>query len=175
VLEVISVIFLCLENGGLLNVMKKNSVSLMLFVLHLVFANVAYSAVPDKEFLKLCESSTRETINAAIQDGANVYAKNNLQQTTLILAAAWNQDPSVVSLLLDAGVDINAKDFHGATALMRSLIGSKDGFVDHITIAGFHPELANVLQSLRVLKERPYLLSMSKLALSIVDRAMKTN
>ncbi|MDR3075762.1 MAG: hypothetical protein LBU26_00550 [Synergistaceae bacterium] len=48
------------------------------------------------------------------------------------------------------------------------LAGAKDGFADSIAVLGFHPDLADVLRSLHVLKERPYLSSMAALALSNV-------
>jgi ankyrin repeat protein len=103
--------------------MKKNIAFIVILVTFpFIFANVAYSTISDGEFLKLCADSTFETISAAIQDGANIYAKNNLQQTTLMAAAQWNQDLSVVAMLLDAGVDINATDFFGSTALMYAVI-----------------------------------------------------
>jgi serine/threonine-protein phosphatase 6 regulatory ankyrin repeat subunit B len=106
--------------------MKKNiAFIIILFTFPLIITDIAYSAISDNEFLNLCADSTFEIINKAIQEGANILAKNNLQQTTLMMAAEWNQDLSVVSALLDAGVDINATDFYGQTALMYAIIRPK--------------------------------------------------
>jgi hypothetical protein len=53
--------------------------------------------------------------------------------------------------------------------------GFKDKSSDTITVLGFHPDLANILRSLNILKERPYLSSMSMIAVSGLDKMLNKN
>ncbi len=58
-----------------------------------------------------------EDIQAAINKGAKVNATRS-EGTPLILAAAYNKNPEVITVLIKAGADLNARDpNYGATAL----------------------------------------------------------
>ena len=68
-------------------------------------------------FLNLCASGNTQKVEAAINDGANVNAKNEYG-TTALMEAAENGHTNVAELLIENGVDVNAKDDDDWTALM---------------------------------------------------------
>ena len=55
-----------------------------------------------------------EAFQALIQSGANVNVRNEDNQTLLMIAYV----PEVVEALINAGVEVDARDIHGMTALM---------------------------------------------------------
>jgi ankyrin repeat protein len=58
-----------------------------------------------------------ELVQATIDRGAKVNAVRS-EGTPLILAAAYNKNPEVITVLLNAGADLGARDLlHGGTAL----------------------------------------------------------
>jgi ankyrin repeat protein len=74
----------------------------------------------DEEFLGLCEWGTPEKIKAAIENGANVNAKDADGYTALMYTARKN-NAEVVSMLLERGADVNAKNKGGYTALIFAI------------------------------------------------------
>ena len=58
------------------------------------------------------EVATAEVVTACIQAGANVNARNNLfnNATPLHLAAGFTDNPAVITTLLNAGADLEARD-----------------------------------------------------------------
>ena len=70
-----------------------------------------------ERFLQLCAIGSYQEVANAIKAGANVNAKDDSGWTALMIAAANNQNPEVITALLKAGANINAKDKHGWTAL----------------------------------------------------------
>jgi ankyrin repeat protein len=84
-----------------------------------LFASTARAAMNDWDFIKLCKRGSLEEIQAAIKGGANVNAKDS-DGWTVLMAAAFNANPEMISLLLESGADVNAKDSDGATALMSA-------------------------------------------------------
>jgi len=96
-----------------------------LFVLFLVAAVIVLGAgfasadMDEKayELRELCANGTPEEIQAAIDGGADVKAKNADGDTALMMAARYNENPKAVSVLLKAGADVNAQ-FAEYTPLM---------------------------------------------------------
>ena len=58
--------------------------------------------------------------------GVAVNTKNNYNQTPLLCAVEEN-DFNLVSLLIDAGADLNAQDYNGQTALHCSVSRNQEG------------------------------------------------
>jgi ankyrin repeat protein len=88
-------------------------------LLAVLLAASAYAQTTD--FFILVETGTPQDVQAAISKGADVNARVGTREETtpLIAAAAYNKDPEVISILLKAGADIDARDLHyGATALI---------------------------------------------------------
>ena len=57
------------------------------------------------------EAATSETVSDCLNAGADANAGNESGDTPLLLAAAYNSDPDVLTVLLDAGADATV---HGA-------------------------------------------------------------
>ncbi len=74
--------------------------------------------------LDLAGSGTAAQIQQAVGSGADVNARDAADRTVLMLAAASNPDPAVISILLKAGAKINARGPNGWTALMLAAYGN---------------------------------------------------
>lgn len=57
-------------------------------------------------------------INTAINNGADVNARDTGDYTPLLYAVCYNPWPKIITVLLDAGADVNAQDNEGITSLM---------------------------------------------------------
>jgi ankyrin repeat protein len=67
----------------------------------------------------LAMKGTPQRVQAAIAQGADINAISHLDyMTPLILAASHNPNPDVVTVLVNAGANVNAQDISGRTALM---------------------------------------------------------
>lgn len=84
----------------------------------------AGNAMSDERFLRLCGKGTPEEIGAALNEGANVNARDKNGWTALMHAAYYNPHAGTIGLLLDAGCDVNAAANNGVTPLMRSFSNS---------------------------------------------------
>jgi hypothetical protein len=153
------------------------------------FPSCLYGAVIEKEYFSIDlpdgwvvanETEQHLLIVSPLEEGINVSLEIN----------TYNISRSLEDILLelvrkpfqDAGIKIGKEvQTKEGYCIMRIetlpggfiLAGLKDNHFDSVLIFGFHSELKNVLQSFRLLEKRPYLLEMSKFALSIVDRAME--
>ena len=66
----------------------------------------------------IAQAGTPQDMQAAIDKGANVNEAVG-GMTPLIIAAWYNKDPEVITMLVKAGADIEARDsVHGKTALL---------------------------------------------------------
>jgi ankyrin repeat protein len=74
------------------------------------------AAMSGEDFLELCEEGSLQQIKDAIENGANVNAKDRLG-TTPLHVATWKPRPELITVLLEAGADVNAKDGEDWTAL----------------------------------------------------------
>ena len=61
---------------------------------------------------------TPESVQAALDAGADVRARTQRGATPLMFAAGANENPTVAQMLLDAGADLGARDKRGGTPLI---------------------------------------------------------
>ena len=84
-----------------------------------IFSVDAFAAMSDRDFLRLCIVGSTREIEEAIKYGANVNASEQTGWTALMVAAENNSNPEVISVLLENGANVNARDeLLGGTALI---------------------------------------------------------
>jgi ankyrin repeat protein len=80
-----------------------------------------------RTFIKLVETGTPQQVQTAIDQGEDVNAREKfLGWTALMYAARFNKNPEVITTLLKAGADINARDEIGGTALMAAAMDNQN-------------------------------------------------
>ena len=65
-----------------------------------------------KDFFELVTAGMPQDVQVAINNGADVNARNKDDMTPLMCAAETNKNPEVITTLLKAGADIKARDLH---------------------------------------------------------------
>jgi ankyrin repeat protein len=96
--------------------MKKRMV--VAVVLTVLLAASAYAQTTN--FTDLVVYGTPQEVQAAIDTGADVNVHSDYR-SALMVAAAYNKNPAVITILLRAGAEMNATDeAYGMTALMWS-------------------------------------------------------
>jgi ankyrin repeat protein len=111
--------------------MKKRIVFLAAVLLTVAFIAAAgpfaaEAAMSAEEFIKLCKTGTPAEVQAAIDAGADVNAKDKEGWTVLMNAALFNEKAEVVSALVKAGSDVDARNNGGGTALMIAASGNEN-------------------------------------------------
>jgi hypothetical protein len=115
--------------------MKKRAVFLAVVLLAIAFAagfvSSAEAAQKKKsavmsadDFVGLCATATPGEVQAAIDAGADVNARDMEGWTALMCAAQSNDNPEVISVLAEAGAEIDAPDNDGRTPLMCAAQGN---------------------------------------------------
>jgi len=84
----------------------------------------ASPGVSADDFVALCATGTPEKVQAAIDAGADVNARDMEGWTALMCAAQSNDNPEVISVLAEAGAEIDAPDNDGRTPLMFAAQGN---------------------------------------------------
>jgi hypothetical protein len=87
---------------------------------------VGQASLPMKEwtpkttdFFGLVWTGTPQSVQAAINSGADVNAADKNGKTPLMYAAGYSRNPAVITVLLDAGAEVNQKEpTNGITPLM---------------------------------------------------------
>lgn len=119
----------------------------------------ALAAMPDAEFLKICEQGSPAAVAQALKDGANPNAADKDGETALLKAAYYSQagaavnaadtqgktalmyaaskgNTQVVRLLLEAGADVNFANRRGETALLEAACYGRAGAIRALLQAG---------------------------------------
>ncbi len=83
-----------------------------------VFSFVTVFAwVQDTSFHELVKTATPpQEIKEEINNGANIEARGERERTPLMYAAWFNQNPGVITTMLDAGADGKARNKEGKNA-----------------------------------------------------------
>ena len=92
--------------------------------LSVLLAASAYAQKTD--FLELVKTGTPQSIQAALNKGADLKAQDKNGDTALMCAAVDNQNPKVITTLLKARADIKARDNDGTTVLMDAAAYNKN-------------------------------------------------
>ena len=72
----------------------------------------------DKRFFDICKNGTLEEVRAALAKGADVNERVGIFRMTSLMEAVDDSKEPLVSLLLQQpGIQVNAKDIFGQTAL----------------------------------------------------------
>ena len=98
------------------------------------------AAMPDADFVQMCEESTAEQVKKALAEGANPNAHASREQEddlTALMAAARGDNLPVVRVLLEAGADAHAKSGEfGTTVLMNAAQSGGEAVVRTLLKAG---------------------------------------
>jgi len=74
----------------------------------------------DDAFIELCKTASLAEVQAAIDAGRDVNARNAEGRSPLLEAASHNPSPETITALLESGADVNARDKYGLTPLRRA-------------------------------------------------------
>ena len=102
--------------------MKKSAIfSLILCVAVFMFSIPAF-AITEQEFKAICLSGSVERLREVIKATPN-FAKLRFREmdTPLIIAADRTAHPDFIQIIIDTGVDVNAQNEDGETALMEMM------------------------------------------------------
>jgi ankyrin repeat protein len=102
-------------------------------VVTLVPAWVAHAQAVD--FMQLAGNGTAQQVQSAITAGADVNAPDKDGKTPLI-AATFNTNAGVLSVLLKAGANVNARQNDGGTALMAAAVSNPAEVITMLLKAG---------------------------------------
>jgi ankyrin repeat protein len=80
--------------------------------------------------------NNRRIFDLLVSRGANVNARTDKKETVLHLLIQWGRKPDQVGFVLDRGVDINAADACGWTALHRAVLYNRPEIVELLIAEG---------------------------------------
>jgi len=72
------------------------------------------------DLLDIAQSATAAQVQQAVRNGADPNAMDSMGRTVLMLVAAFNPDPAVISALAKAGAKVNTRGPQGWTALIMA-------------------------------------------------------
>ena len=87
----------------------------------LFFPSSSSAAISDSEFIEICRTGSLDEINEALMTGVNVDARSsNRDDTAIMVAAANNPNPKVISALIQAGAIISRRNSFEETPLIHA-------------------------------------------------------
>lgn len=93
----------------------------------------------DRRLLAAAYENDVATARRLVEDGADVNAKDESQQSAYLIATSeMGDDPRLLDLTLDAGADIEAKDGYNGTGLIRA---AERGYSTIVVRAGLTPTI----------------------------------
>lgn len=87
-------------------------------VLVLGFCFLTAAQVFGQSLFDIVLTGTVNEVQQAIENGAEINARTIIDRTALMIAAEYQDNPEIISALVQAGAEINARDKDGLTALM---------------------------------------------------------
>ena len=78
----------------------------------------AWAHAQTTDFLELVKTATPQSVQDAINKGANIKARDSMGRGPLLVAASNNPNPEVITILLKAGEDVNGLDREGNNCLV---------------------------------------------------------
>ncbi|MGA2764667.1 MAG: ankyrin repeat domain-containing protein [Spirochaetia bacterium] len=97
-------------------------------VLAVVLAVLLAASAYAQTLVDLAAYGTPQDVQAAIDKGADANARSG-GRTPLIVAATSNKHPEVITALLEAGADMEARDPYDSTALLWAAINGQNSEV----------------------------------------------
>lgn len=90
------------------------------FALGTLAACLVYADAGDLEAIGICRSGTREQVARFLKMHGDPDKAIGSYKTPFVLAIEQNPHPEVISLMIDAGAKVNARDAEGITPLVHS-------------------------------------------------------
>jgi uncharacterized protein len=118
----------------MMNVKKAGLLNLIVLLIILFIRNVVAGTVEDFTLIRNCETGDTPAVIKALEDGANINARDKNGGTALMAAVNFGQT-KIVKLLIEKGADVNAKQIDGGlTALMIASLGERPNNVEIVEI-----------------------------------------
>jgi ankyrin repeat protein len=142
----LSMVQYLVENGANLHIktnyaketpleMAKNDKKDPQIIAYLVSAVLQLQEQLDNQFLKTAEKGDLERVKQLLKEGANISAKNNVQQSALYVAVRGNQF-AIVKYLVEQGAEINAREKDGWSILHRAVATNNLSIVQYLVENG---------------------------------------
>ncbi|HVP19409.1 MAG TPA: ankyrin repeat domain-containing protein [Spirochaetia bacterium] len=109
-----------------------------------LFGLIALFPLPalSTDLLDIAQGATPSDIQQALGKGADPNAVDSFGRTVLMIAAAYNPDPAVITALVKAGAKVNTRGPQGWTPLiMAAYSSSNPSVVLALLAAGADPRL----------------------------------
>ncbi len=124
-----------------MNIKSLAMLFILLFFMNGCFSSIASSA-EDALFLELCKTGASSDVALAIKSGANVNVKDETGATCLMLAAKYNEDPGVVTILIKNGARLSTEEVNESVDLFGALVESPQ-MAEALVASGANPNILN--------------------------------